>query len=106
MPPSRPSRRPQSTKEPDIGKKATPQPDSQPGAVAATDTEPVINAIVRLEVAQSLPEVDVDAPLEPVEHAEGAIERFIASDTDRRVMAIVGFAGGLAAQAVEAPAEA
>lgn len=70
----------------------------QPGAIESKAAEPIINAILRLEIAQSLPEVPADADLEPVEHAEGAIELFVASETDRRTMRIVGFNGGLAAQ--------
>lgn len=90
---------------PELGAIAPTTVAVQPGAIAPAHGEPIINAIVRLEYAQALPEVLPDAVLDPVEHAEGAIEHFVASDTDRRTMRIVGFAGGLACMAVPEPTQ-
>lgn len=55
-----------------------------------------------LTIARQLPEVPADAELEAIGYAEGSIERFMAGEDDRRVMRVVGFSGGFAAQAVAA----
>lgn len=63
---------------------------------ATKSNSDVVNDITRLEVARSLPEITGDAKTEQPQVAEGAIERFIAGEDDRRVMAIVAYSGGLA----------
>jgi hypothetical protein len=63
--------------------------------------ETPIAEIKRLELARSLPEVPKDHPVHDVCIVPGCIERFKASETDRRTMEIVGYAGGLAVRAVD-----
>ncbi len=57
----------------------------------------VVNDIRRIEQARALPVITGDAATSKPEVAEGAIERFMAGEDDRRVMAIVAYKGALAA---------
>lgn len=62
---------------------------------------PVVASFTRLEAVRALPEVVGDIETQPVEFAPGSIERFKASDTDRRTMEVIALPGsGFAARAV------
>jgi len=87
-------------------------PDVAPEALAAiVADEPVAEKpapgadiltsnVLRLEVAQSLPEVLADADINAdIAFADGSIQAFMSED--HRPMRIVGFSGGLAAQALQ-----
>lgn len=62
---------------------------------------PVVATFHRLEQVRSLPEVAGDIDTQPIEFAPGSIERFKASETDRRTMEVIALAGaGFASRAV------
>ena len=69
-----------------------PAPDTEPAPPPAEPQPPaprlppVLCSITRLAIAQSLPEVVGEVETQPIEFAPGSIERFKASDTDRRTM--------------------
>lgn len=69
---------------------------------------PVLASFTRLEVVRGLPEVVGDIDTQPVEFAEGSIQRFKASETDRRTMEVIALPGqGFAVRAVaDIPQEA
>ncbi len=75
-------------------------PSTAPDAAPAEKLADTFCDITSLKVAQGLPEVPQDADVEAVDFAQGAIEQFVAGDDPNRVMRIVGYAGGLAAQEV------
>ncbi len=61
----------------------------------------VLASFTRLAVVQGLPEVVGDVETQPVEFAPGSIQRFKASDTDRRTMEVIALPGaGFAVRAV------
>lgn len=63
---------------------------------------PVTAAFARLDQVRSLPEVVGAIDTQPVEFAPGSIERFKASETDRRTMEVIALPGmGFAVRAVE-----
>lgn len=68
-----------------------------PAAADAAPTSDVVNDITSLEAARALHVITGDAATSKPQVAEGAIERFMAGEDDRRVMAIVAFNGTLAA---------
>lgn len=70
------------------------QPKADAGQPARTA------AFVRIADVRGLPEVPADAELEPIAFEINTIERFTAGEEDRRVMQVVGFAGGFASQEV------
>ena len=85
----------------------TQPPVSQPPAAAppaptakAAKPAALVAGFKRLDQVRDLPEVLADAALEPIEFEPDTIEQFMASDTDRRVMRVVGYAGGFASQEV------
>lgn len=62
---------------------------------------PVLAAFTRLEQVRSLPEVVGEIETQPVEFAPGSIQRFKASDTDRRTLEVIALPGmGFAVRAV------
>lgn len=67
---------------------------------------PVLSAHVRtLAEAQALPEVGADADTLPISFVAGSIQRFKASDTDRRTMEVVAMSDGSLAMRVVAAEE-
>lgn len=71
------------------------KPSTKPAADdSQLDGETIQCGIVRIEGARSLPEVLADEPLQPIEFADGSIERF--DDGTGRTMKIVACLGGLA----------
>lgn len=83
---------------------ATPPPDDP--VPPEPRLPPVLASFHRLDQVRNLPEVVGDIYTQPVEFAEGSIQRFKASETDRRTMEVIALPGqGFAARAV-APEEA
>ena len=60
----------------------------------------------RLEQVRGLPEVVGDVETQPIEFAPGSIERFKASETDRRTMGVIALPGAGFAQRAVATEEA